>query len=713
MIDVNAQYMTAADHLADLQLLIDDALIRALNRISVEQPVESGAALADLIAAAVAAFTGPPPQPGDPLPDYDAIMTNEIGPKVADALSRNVPMPIRKLQLAFNLSNLELLLLGAAMSPDSTNAYSTAFTAINFGAKRAYATVHALLQLFGASQSLAEPVRRALEPDAKLRRWKFLELQESPGPALFWKLQPDRRLALLALGEMQPDPALSSCVFIPANETTIEELNIAESTRAKLSAAVPLLADDNRSKLLYFYGQQGAGKLTAAVALAAAAGRATVWLDIRRMLNSDLDSRSVILRALRDSASFSALFVVTDIHLLRDASGAAPLLNWLFELQENAVAPLVLTGEQKPDAALPGYSLATEIEFLTPDVNQRIEIWQDALTAVETAADLSISELAQTFLFTAGQIVRAVERAAGIAPIGESQRPVVSKRDLLLACRKESNRRLAEVAVKIESVFTWDDLILPDETRAQLQEICARMEHRELVYAQWGFERVLGGSPGQYALFYGPSGAGKTMAASVIARELNLDIYKVDLAAVASRSVGETEKNLARLFQEGEDCNAILFFDEADFLAGSGADSPDSPERRTNIEVGYLLQKMDEYSGLTILACNQLDRIDDALKRRLQSVIEFPFPDRTERERIWRLAFPAEAPLAEEPNFALLASRLRLTGAGIKNAALTSAFFAAEEDSAISMEHILRAVRREYEKEGRSFVEADLEAQPV
>lgn len=713
MIDVNAQYQTPADHLADIQLLIDDALIRALNRISAEQPVESGAALTELIAAAVAAFTGPAPQPGDPLPDYNAILTDQIGPKVADALSRNVPMPIRQLQLAFELSNLEILLLGACISPDATNAYNTAFTAINLGGRRSYATVHALLQLFGASQSLAEPVRRALEPDAKLRRWKFLELQESPGPALFWKLQPDRRLTLLALGEVQPDPALSSCVFFPTSETPIEELSIAESARARLAAAVPVLADDGRSKLFYFYGQQGAGKLNAAVALANAAGRSVVWLDARRMLNSELDARSVILRALRDAAVFNALFVVTDIQLLRDASGASPLLNWLFELHGAAIAPLALTGEQKPDTALPAYSLATEIEFPTPDVNQRIEIWQDALTQVETAADLSLSELAQTFLFTAGQIERAVQRAASIAPIGASERPAVSRQDLLLACRKESNRRLAEVAMKIEAAFTWDDLILPEDTRAQLQEIAARAALRHQVYSQWGFERVLGASPGQNALFYGPSGSGKTMAASIIARQLNVDVYKADLATLAGGSSGETEKNLARLFEEAEACNAILFFDDADALASARSDSTDAQERGAKIEIGFLLQKMDEYSGLTILASSQLDRMDDALKRRLQFVIEFPFPDRTERERIWRLAFPAQAPLAEEPDYALLAARLRLTGASIKNAALTAAFFAAAENSAISMEHILRAARREYQKEGRSFVEADLEAQPA
>jgi SpoVK/Ycf46/Vps4 family AAA+-type ATPase len=226
---------------------------------------------------------------------------------------------------------------------------------------------------------------------------------------------------------------------------------------------------------------------------------------------------------------------------------------------------------------------------------------------------------------------------------------------------------------------------------------------RHLVYGAWGFDRKLSAGKGLNVLFAGPPGTGKTMAAEVMAGALALDLYKIDLALVVSKYIGETEKNLDRIFAAAETANAILFFDEADALFGKRSEVKDSHDRYANIEIGYLLQKMEEYEGIAILATNLRQNIDEAFLRRLQSIVDFPFPDENHRRRIWGAVFPPAAPLGSDVDFAALARDVRLAGGSIKNIAVSAAFHAAAEERAIEMKHFIRAARREHQKLGRTW----------
>jgi SpoVK/Ycf46/Vps4 family AAA+-type ATPase len=227
------------------------------------------------------------------------------------------------------------------------------------------------------------------------------------------------------------------------------------------------------------------------------------------------------------------------------------------------------------------------------------------------------------------------------------------------------------------------------------------VRHRVRVFDDWGFGQKLRIGKGLSALFSGRPGTGKTLAAEVMAASLELDLYAVDLSQVVSKYIGETEKNLSRIFQEAEDSNAILFFDEADALFGKRTEVADAHDRYANVETSYLLQRMEAYGGMVILASNLRENMDDAFLRRIRFVVEFPFPDATQRRAIWQAHFPADAPVADDVDLDLLAERMQVAGGHIKNIVLSAAFFAAANGQVIAMEHVLRGARREYEKIGK------------
>jgi SpoVK/Ycf46/Vps4 family AAA+-type ATPase len=294
----------------------------------------------------------------------------------------------------------------------------------------------------------------------------------------------------------------------------------------------------------------------------------------------------------------------------------------------------------------------------------------------------------------------------------------VTAADLHTACRLQSNRKLATLARKITPHYTWGDIVLPPDRLQQLREICNQLKYRARVYDEWGFDRKLSLGKGLNVLFAGPSGTGKTMAAEIMAGELGLDLYKIDLATVVSKYIGETEKNLARIFGEAETSNAILFFDEADALFGKRSEVRDSHDRYANIEISYLLQRMEEYDGVAILATNLHKNMDEAFVRRMHFTVEFPFPDQTHRLRIWEKIWPAETPRAPGLDLDFMARRFEIAGGSIRNIALAAAFLAADECAAhssegegcgqvVGMSHLIRATQREYQKMGKVVVDGE------
>ena len=250
---------------------------------------------------------------------------------------------------------------------------------------------------------------------------------------------------------------------------------------------------------------------------------------------------------------------------------------------------------------------------------------------------------------------------------------------------------------------------MPADTLQHLHEMRAYVEHRHVVYERWGFERKLALGKGLMALFAGDSGTGKTMAADILAGALGLDLYKIDLSGVVSKYIGETEKNLSSIFQEAQSSNAILFFDEADALFGKRSEVKDAHDRYANIETAYLLQKMEEYEGVVILATNLKMNLDEAFMRRMHFVVDFPMPEEEDRRRIWATTIPPELPLAADVDLDFMAHQFKIAGANIRNIVLSAAFLAAADGQMVTMTHLIQATRREFQKIGRLVTPADFE----
>ena len=335
-----------------------------------------------------------------------------------------------------------------------------------------------------------------------------------------------------------------------------------------------------------------------------------------------------------------------------------------------------------------------------PVPTEQKELWYRALGPAANRVGSALETIASQFRLSARTIQA---EGARLAPaLMTSARP---ERLLWATCRGLGSLKLEDLAQRIEPGSGWDDLILPDEQKAILRQVCAHVRNRLKVHVDWGFAENGARGLGITVLFAGESGTGKTMAAEVLARDLQLDLYRIDLSAVVSKYIGETEKNLSRVFDAAEDSGAILLFDEADALFGKRSEVKDSHDRYSNIEVSYLLQRMESYRGLAILTTNLRHSLDASFERRLRFVVQFSFPDHIMREAIWRRALPARTPRANL-DYAKLA-RLGASGGSIRNIALSAAFRAAEANEPVSMVHLLHAARHEAIKQQRPLSDAE------
>ena len=458
------------------------------------------------------------------------------------------------------------------------------------------------------------------------------------------------------------------------------------------------VGEKNESTLLHFSGPAGTGKLKSAAYLCAKIGTPLLSLKLSRIPGSVEGLRQTLKPILREIQLFGAAVVIPDWH--RSALSTEDLEHLLEKIQ--SVSALVILTSQKPFPLPHDRFPAVDIKFEAAGHSERTTAWMNHVNGANTGASvLDLESVAGLYRFNDGQI-RSIIRRAKMRRRALKGDEAITQEEIIAGCREESSQKLSELAVQVQTKHSWDYLILPEEQKTQLRELCNHMKFKSRVYEDWAYHTQVS-APGLNALFTGPPGTGKTLAASVIAGELGLELYKIDLSTIVSKYIGETEKNLSKIFQEAESSNAILFFDEADSLFGKRSAVRDSHDRYANIQVGYLLQKMEEFPGMTILASNLIENIDDAFMRRLHFSVDFPFPAAEERERIWRVSFPAQAPLADDIDFDRLGRRVKVPGGNIRNIALHAAFHAAADDSAITMRHIARAAKREYEKEGRSL----------
>lgn len=355
--------------------------------------------------------------------------------------------------------------------------------------------------------------------------------------------------------------------------------------------------------------------------------------------------------------------------------------------------PLFLLSEQSVAVRLP-HMMTQHIPTLTEQ--ERMTLFQAGLSTYPLAQDIHFSELAAKFAVCPRQICVACEQAVGLAR--QSGTSLVDSAAVHQACYQQLVHRLHTLAQRIPAAYTWDDVVLPPAHKRLMQQACSHVQHRYEVYTAWGFADKIPYGRGLCMLFAGAPGTGKTMCAQVIANTLHMELYQINLSQIVSKYIGETEKNLQAVFEEAKHANAILFFDECDALFGKRSEVKDSHDRNANIEVAYLLQQIEAYDGVCILATNLLGNMDAAFLRRISYIIHFPVPDVAMREQIYRRMIPKEAPVADDIDWTFLARTFEVSGGHIKNIVLVAAFMAAEQGQPISMRHLLRAAVGEMKK---------------
>jgi hypothetical protein len=609
---------------------------------------------------------------------------------------------------AFSLDPLDRAALLLALAPEVDLRYERLYAYLQDDVTRKRPSVDLALSLFCATQEERLAGIGHFQSSGTLIRNRLVELIPDPGTQrpylLAHGIVADEQIARFLLGYEAIDRRLVPHARLlepePPGQTTDRRwMRLGRWTRSAGGAAEALR--------LYFHGFPGSGRLEAALEIAGAAGKSLLEVECDT-LPSDDDAATALLRlAVREAWLQDAVLYLEGVDHLAGGEhrGAAARLH---SILDDGGAPVILAGQRSWTPEMGGLSRVVPIRFQPPALDQRTRFWNEALAGLVPADDSTLAEVALRFRFGRDQVENTVAAAVVQAVARGSPRRGLSSTDLFTAARQQTGHVLDQLATRVASSHRWSDLVLPEASIRQLRELCDRVTHREQVMDRWGFGTSLSRGKGVNALFSGASGTGKTMAAEIIAGELGLDLFKVRLAGVVSKYIGETERNLDRVFEAAERTDGIVLFDEADALFGKRSEVHDSHDRYANLEISYLLQRMEEYDGIAILSTNLRGSLDQAFVRRLTFNILFPLPDEPHRRAIWERVWPTDAPLAPDIELGLLAARFTLTGGNIRNIALAAAFLAAADGGLLTMAHVLQGVRREYEKLGKSLSEADL-----
>ena len=532
----------------------------------------------------------------------------------------------------------------------------------------------------------------ALNPASPLRRWRLIEV--GSGEALNTSpIRISERVLHYLAGVQHLDESLEG-FLTPVHLTT----ELPPSQRALAERVTEIWSGrDEASSLpvILLCGSEGSGKETVAAAACTAMGLGLYAIRAEDIPSSPAEREALSRLCEREAVLGRGVLLVDCDRVEGSELARAPI-----PFVESAQVMVFVTSLDP--VRLPRRRLV-RLDVRGPSPTEQRGLWQSVLGPSAAELNGKLGEITTQFSLGPQDIMAAgIEALDALSNTPEKELGTV----LWEACRSQARTRLDDLAGRIEPAAAWDDLILPDSQKYTLREIVANVRQRARVYETWGFARKGTRGLGISALFAGASGTGKTMAAEVLAGELRLDLYRIDLSQVVSKYIGETEKNLRRVFDAAEEGGAVLLFDEADALFGKRSEVKDSHDRYANIEVSYLLQRMESYRGLAVLTTNMKGELDPAFLRRLRFVVRFPFPDASQRARIWDRIFPDDTP-TEELDVTKL-SRLNVAGGNIRNIALQAAFLAADEGEPVRMEHLLRAAYTEYTKLEKSLTASEV-----
>jgi hypothetical protein len=644
----------------------------------------------------------------------DELTTRAEQMRGAGAARSGADLRWTRLATEFALSPVEQDILLLAVAPEIDLKYETLYAYLNNDVTRKWPTFDLALRLFSTTPTDQSVVRGCLFDESTLFSSGLLRRIQPTAPRSSWLTggicAAPAVLSYLSGGSMA-EPRFANLIERIRPATDWRQLPLSTGQRELLKRRFKL-AMSGPAPLFLLTGREGSGRALSAEALCSDLGIGLLRVDVEEARGSGEPLIALIGSMLLQQRLQQAGVYLARCEALFDKDGAAlPETHLALRNLTRGRAPIFLafgsSGGQlsRPQATswqdLFPRTRALALDFPDPDYATRLGLWSDAVARTGwSLASEDLDAIADRFVLTPRQIETAAEAAA--CTLGEDAATgELVPAALFEAARAQSDHSLGSLAVKVKTVHCWDDLILPRETLQRIKEVTAAIKLRHVVYSGWGFEDKIASGKGIKVLFSGASGTGKTMTASVMARDLELDLYKIDLSGVVSKYIGETEKNLDRIFRAAHSSNAILFFDEADALFGKRSEVKDAHDRYANIEVAYLLQKIEEYEGAVILASNLSRNIDDAFSRRMHYVVEFPLPDERSRERLWRGMFPARAPLSGDVDFGFIAKQFTISGGDIRNVVLDAAFLAAQDGQSITMRQIVIALSRQMMKQGK------------
>jgi hypothetical protein len=640
-------------------------------------------------------------------------MADQLG----EAIREDPTSPLQRLAQRFNLDPLDRDVLLLALAPEIDLKYETLFAYLNNDVTRKWPTTDLATRLLANDPLQMLATRSRLSPDAPLL---------SEGLVVPIEAGAERR-PLLASGFAVAEPVARVVLGLPFDTTSLQpwarvqlagnvtwdQVSCAMSSRRQLQRLAVLIGSSGSSQLplVVLEGPPGSGRRTAAQAMCSDLELGLVELDWAALQRND---EATLRRRLQSLMLHTRLFrlavcVRADEISEPDSSAAAGVVEHFFDRLRDRRVPILFScaiNGRRPALSRSTPSLVVRFDDL--DYHERTQMWQAALAeqCCEVGEEV-VNAVADRFVLTPSQIRCAAAEAVLSHHLSSGEKEGLDSERLREAARSQSSADLGRLASRVPPLHGWDDLVLPDSTLERVREIVAAIEHRHVVFGDWGFARRLGNSSGLMALFSGVSGTGKTMTAAVIARELGLELYRIDLSAVVSKYIGETEKNLDRIFTAARRANGILFFDEADALFGKRSEVKDAHDRYANIEIAYLLQKMEDYEGVAILASNLGRNIDQAFSRRMHFVVDFPRPSESHRERLWKGMFPRETPLGDDIDLPFLARQFELTGGDIRTVALDAVFMAARNSKVVTMATLIKAMARQMIKQGKAVSVAD------
>jgi AAA+ superfamily predicted ATPase len=645
--------------------------------------------------------------------DVNEILSATPPADVAEQLldGRRWPTFARLQQLVdvFRLDGFEEDALLVCLAAELDVGYGRLYAYLQDDGSHRWPTIDLILRLLCRSFDERMTMRDGLGPRGRLLRHQLLVPVDAPTPQplIAQALRVDERILAYLLGADDLDRRLEPFTRLHRPTSLSGASMLPRSTRDALAV---LLSRGTTGALpgpiVYLHGALGTGKLGAARTMCRDAQRSLLAVDVAALLHTGAADAHLVLLT-REALLQDAVIAFENFdRLLAEMPDAAAARAQLGALLEQRFDATLLLGDRRwePASWLPN-AATLRVELPAPPPSARLELWRSHVDGQLPGEH--VAELAARYHLD-GDGIQAVISAAWGQAVWRGD-GTVQPDDFRAAARAITAPHLDGMARRIVPRYGWEDIVLTRDGAATLRELCDRARHHETVLERWGFGQKHARRAGMTALFAGPPGTGKTMAAEVVAGALGLELFRIDLAGVVSKYIGETEKNLEQIFRDADQGDAVLLFDEADALFGKRSEVRDAHDRYANVEIAYLLQRLESYDGLAILTTNLRGNLDEAFVRRLEFVLEFPLPEEPERLAIWRRALPPEAPLAPDADLSFLARKFRLAGGHIRNIALAAAFLAAAEQRPIGMRHLARATRREHQKLGKLVNEADFE----